>query len=71
MILFSSEHSAIPPGQFHIFSLVKLQLHDAMYSAAILFKLVGSYLIAFKYSLNDVASTQKNRGDKSHHVIVA
>ena len=39
-------------------------------SAAILFKLVDSYLIAFKFT-QDVASIQKNRDDESHRVIVA
>ena len=39
-------------------------------SATILFKLVDSYLTAFKLH-NNVASIRKNRGDKSHRVIVA
>ena len=38
-------------------------------SAAILFILVDSYLIAFKFVTN-LALKQKNRGDKSHRVIV-
>ena len=39
-------------------------------SATILFKLVDSYLIVSN-SRNNVASIQKNRGDKSHRLIVA
>ena len=39
-------------------------------SATILLKLVDSYLVAFKFAHN-VASIQKNWGDKSHRVIVA
>ena len=49
---------------------VKLQLHDAInwlrfHSKSLI------HILSLSNSHNDVASIQKNRGDKSHHVIVA
>ena len=49
---------------------VKLQLHDAIY----LLRFYSNSLIhilSLSNSHNNVASIQKNRGDKSHRVIVA
>ena len=49
---------------------VKLQLHDAIYRL----RSNSNSLIqnlSLSNSHNNVASTQKNRGDKSHSVIVA
>ena len=51
--------------------IVKATITQCDLSATILFKLVDSDLTAFKFSHNNVASIQKNRGDKSHRVIVA
>ena len=49
---------------------VKLQLHDAIdrlrfYSKSLI------HILSLSNSHNNVASIQKNRGDKSHRVIVA
>ena len=49
---------------------LKLQLHDAIYRLRF-YSSSLSHILSLSNSHNDVASIQKNRGDKSHHVIVA
>ena len=53
---------------FH--SIQKLQLHDAIYQLRF-YSNSSSYILSLSNSHNNVASIQKNRGDKSHRVIVA
>ena len=49
---------------------VKLQLHDAIYRLQFYSNSL-THILLFSNSNNNVASLQKNRGDKSHRVIVA
>ena len=49
---------------------VKLQLHDAIYRLRFYSNSL-THILSLSNSHNNVASIQKNRGDKSHHVIVA
>ena len=51
-------------------SQVKLQLHDAMYRLRFYSNSL-THILSLSDSHNDVASIQKNRGDKSYRVIVA
>ena len=48
----------------------KLQLHDATYRLRF-FSNSLMYILSLSNSHNNVASVQKNRGDKSHLVMVA
>ena len=48
----------------------KLQLHDAIYRLRYYSKSL-THILSLSISHNDVASIQKNRGDKLHCVIVA
>ena len=48
----------------------KLQLHDAVYRVRFHSNSL-IHILSLSNSHNNVASIQKNRGDKSHHVIVA
>ena len=48
----------------------KLQLHDAIYRLRFYSKSL-IHILSLSNSHNNVASIQKNRGDKSHRVIVA
>ena len=49
---------------------VKLQLHDAIYRLRFYSNSL-THILLLSSSHNNVASIQKNRGDKSHRVIVA
>ena len=49
---------------------VKLQLHDAIYRLRFYSKLL-IHILSLSNLDNNIAPIQKNRGDKSHHVIVA
>ena len=49
---------------------LKLQLHDAIYRLRFYSKSL-IHILSLSNSHNNVASIQKNRGDKSHLVIVA
>ena len=49
---------------------LKLQLHDAIYRPRFYSKSL-IHILSLSNSHNNVASIQKNRGDKSHRVIVA
>ena len=49
---------------------VKLQLHDAIYRLRFYSNSL-THTLSLLNSHNDVTSIQKNRGDKSHRVIVA
>ena len=49
---------------------LKLQLHDAIYRLRF-FSNSLIHILSLSNSHNNVASIQKNRGDKSHRVIVA
>ena len=49
---------------------IKLQLHDAIYRLRFYSNSL-IHILSLSNSHNNVASIQKNRGDKSHHVIVA
>ena len=49
---------------------LKLQLHDAIYRLRFCSNSL-THILSLSNSNNNVASFQKNRGDKSHHVIVA
>ena len=49
---------------------IKLQLHDAIYRLRFYSNSL-THILSLSNSHNDVASIQKNRGDKSHRVIVA
>ena len=49
---------------------VKLQLHHAIYRLRFYSKSL-IHILSLSNSHNNVAPIQKNRGDKSHHVIVA
>ena len=49
---------------------VKLQLHDAIYRLRFYSNSL-IHMLSLSNSHNDVTSIQKNRGDKSHRVIVA
>ena len=51
-------------------SHVKLQLHDAIYRLRF-FSNSLIHILSLSNSHNNVASIQKNRGDKSHRVIAA
>ena len=48
----------------------KLQLHDAIYRLRF-YSISLTHILSLSNSHSDVASIQKNRGDKSHRVIVA
>ena len=48
----------------------KLQLHDAIYRLQF-FSNSLTHILSLSNSHSNVASIQKNRGDKSHRVIVA
>ena len=48
----------------------KLQLHDAIYGLRFYSNSL-IHILSLSNSYNNVASLQKNRGDKSHRVIVA
>ena len=49
---------------------LKLQLHDAIYRIRFYSNSL-IHILSLSNSHNNVASLQKNRGDKSHRVIVA
>ena len=49
---------------------LKLQLHDAMYRLRFYSNSL-IHILSLSNSHNNVAGIQKNRGDKSHRVIVA
>ena len=49
---------------------VQLQLHDAIYRLRFYLNSL-MHILSFSNSYNNVASLQKNQGDKSHRVIVA
>ena len=49
---------------------LKLQLHDAIYGLRFYSNSL-IHILSLSNSHNNVASLQKNRGDKSHRVIVA
>ena len=49
---------------------LKLQLHDAIYRLRFYLNSL-IHILSLSNSHNNVASIQKNRGDKSHRVIVA
>ena len=49
---------------------LKLQLHDAIYRLRFYSKTL-IHILSLSNSHNNVASIQKNRGDKSHRIIVA
>ena len=49
---------------------LKLQLHDAIYRLRFYSNSL-IHILSLSNSHNNVASIQKNRGDKSHRVIVA
>ena len=49
---------------------IKLQLHDAIYRLRFYSNSL-IYILSHSNSRNNVASLEKNRGDKSHSVIVA
>ena len=49
---------------------IKLQLHDAIYRLRFYSNLL-IHILSLSKSHNNVASLQKNRGDKSHRVIAA
>ena len=49
---------------------IKLQLHDAIYRLRFYSNSL-IHILSFSNSHNNVASLQKNPGDKSHRVIVA
>ena len=51
-------------------SLLELQLHDAIYLPRF-YSSSLTHILSLSNSQNNVASIQKNRGDKSHPVIVA
>ena len=51
-------------------SKLKLQLHDAFYRLRFCSNSL-THILSLSNSHNNVASLQKNRGDKSHRVIVA
>ena len=51
-------------------SAFKLQLHDAIYRLRF-YSNSFIHILSLSNSHNNVASLQKNRGDKSHHVIIA
>ena len=53
-----------------VFNTLKLQLHDAIYRLRF-FSNSLTHILSLSNSHNNVASIQKNRGDKSHRVIVA
>ena len=48
----------------------KLRLHDAIYRLRFYSNSL-THILSLSNSHNDVSSIQKNRGDKSHRVIVA
>ena len=50
--------------------LIKLQLHDAIYRLRFYSNSL-THILSLSNLHNNVASLQKNRGDKSHRVIVA
>ena len=52
------------------FVLLKLQLHDAIYRPRF-YSNALTHILSFSNSHDNVASIQKNRGDKSHCAIVA
>ena len=54
----------------HFIISFKLQLHDAIYRLRFYSNLLIN-ILSLSNSHNDVASIQKNRGDKSHRVVVA
>ena len=49
---------------------IKLQLHDAIYRLRF-YSISFIHILTLSNSHNNVASIQKNRGDKLHRVIVA
>ena len=53
-----------------IFSPVKQQLHDAIYQLWFYWSSL-IHILSLSNSYNNVASIQKNQGDKLHHIIVA
>ena len=55
---------------FQINCTLKLQLHDAIYRLRF-FSNSLIHILSLSNSHNSIASIQKNRGDKSHRVIVA
>ena len=57
-------------GLFSFSGILKLQLHDAIYRLRFYSNSL-IHILSLSNSHNDVASIQKNRGDKSHRVIVA
>ena len=50
--------------------MIKLQLHDAIHQLRFYSNLL-IHILSLSNSHNNVASLQKNRGDKSNRVIVA
>ena len=55
---------------FQIFVSFKLQLHDEIYQLRFYSNSL-IHILSFSNSHNNVESIRKNRGDKSHRVIVA
>ena len=60
----------LPPQLALRLSLVKLQLNNAIYRLRFYSNSL-IHILSLSNSHNNVASIQKNRGDKSHCVIVA
>ena len=55
---------------FHVQTSLKLQLHGAIYRLRFYSNSL-IHILSLSNSHNNVASIQKNQGDKSHRVIVA
>ena len=53
------------------FKRINLQLHDAISDRLRFYSNSLIHILSLTNLQNNVASVQKNRGDKSHHVIVA
>ena len=60
----------IEPVCLRFYVLFKLQLQDAIYRLRF-YSNSSTHILSLSNSHNNVASLQKNRGDKSHSVIVA
>ena len=58
------------PHSHQNLSCLKLQLHDAIYQLRFYSNSL-IHILSLSNSHNNVASLQKNRGDKSHRVFVA
>ena len=74
-ILNGAAHAIILEGSgydslFCLCRRLKLQLHDAIYRLRF-FSISLIHILSLSESHNNLASIQKNRGNKSHRVIVA